>query len=150
VDSPEDETPTETFRDPGLARAARGADYGPPGETAPAEHRWRGADDWRNHWAQPDEEEAGGEGRRGNEGADSRVSRTGQDPAMAQTRLDYGYPGEPREDDSYRPDDGPDPGDSNGKGSLPATEAPGRHDDDPVPARMDGNGGGIPLSWDDE
>jgi hypothetical protein len=149
VDSPEDETPTDTFRDPGVARPGRGADYGPPGETARAERRWRGTDDWRNHWAQPDEEEAGGEGRRGNEGADSRVSQTRQDPAVAQTRLDYGYPGEPRED-GYRPDDGPDPGDSYGKGSQPDTEAPGRHDDDPVSARMDGNGGGIPLSWDDE
>jgi hypothetical protein len=149
VDSPEDETPTETFRDPGLTRSGRGADYGPPGETARAEHRWRGADDWRNHWAQPDEEEAGGQGRRGNEGADSRVTQGRQDPAMAQTRLDYGYPGEPNED-GYRPDNGPDPGDSYGKGGLSATEAPGHHDDDPVPARMDGNGGGIPLSWDDE
>jgi len=149
VDSPDDETPTETFRDPGVARPGRGGDYGPPGETARAEHRWRGADDWRNHWAQPDEEEAGGESRRGNAGADSRVSLTRQDPAMAQTRLDYGYPGEQRED-GYRPDDSPDPGDSYGEGSQPDTEAPGRHDDDPVSARMDGNGGGIPLSWDDE
>jgi hypothetical protein len=77
------------------------------------------------------------------------VSQTRQDPAVAQTRLDYGYPGEPHED-GFRPDDGPDPGDSYGKGSQPDTEAPGRHDDDPVSARMDGNGGGIPLSWDDE
>ncbi len=33
---------------------------------------------------------------------------------MAQTRVDYGYPGEPRED-GYRPDDGPDPGDAYGR-----------------------------------
>ncbi len=35
-DSPEDETPTETFRDPGIARPGRGADYGPPGGDRPA------------------------------------------------------------------------------------------------------------------
>ena len=33
---------------------------------------------------------------------------------------------------------------------MPALEAAGDDDDDSVPARAEGNGGGIPLSWDDE
>ena len=35
TDFPEDETPTETFRDPGPGRPGRGAEYGPPGEAEP-------------------------------------------------------------------------------------------------------------------
>jgi hypothetical protein len=149
VDSVEDEMPTETFRDPGPVRSGRGADFGPPGEGTRSEHRWRGVDDWRNHWSQPDEEEASAEGRRRGEGADPRVSQTRPDPSVAQTRLDYGYPGELR-DDVYRPGDSQDHEDSYREASLPALEAPASLDGDSVSARMEGNGGGIPLSWDDE
>ena len=34
--------------------------------------------------------------------------------------------------------------------SRPALEAASELDDDPVSVRADGNGGGVPLSWDDE
>ena len=80
LDPPEDDTPTEVFRDPGLARPGRDADYGPPAEAARPEHRWRGVDDWRNHWSEPDQDELGGDNR--------RMGQTRQDPAMA---ADHGW-----------------------------------------------------------
>jgi uncharacterized protein DUF4407 len=154
TDPLEDETPTETFRDPGPVRPgpvsqSRGADFGPPAPAPRPEHRWRGADDWRNHWTRPDEDETAGENRRRSDGADPRGFQTRQDPAVAPTRLGYGYPDEVRED-VFRPDDDRDPGDAYREASVPAIEAAGDLDDDSVPARVDGNGAGIPLSWDDE
>jgi hypothetical protein len=53
-------------------------------------------------------------------------------------------------DDRYRPEDGPGPDGGYREPDVPALEAPGDDDDDSVPARAEGNGGGIPLSWDDE
>ena len=141
LDPPEDDTPTEVFRDPGLARPGRDADYGPPEETARPEHRWRGADGWRNHWSEPDQDELDGDNR--------RMGRARQEPAVAATRVDYGYPGEMR-GDRYLQGDGPDAGDHYHEPSVPALEAASDLDDDSVPARAEGNGGGIPLSWDDE
>ena len=154
TDPLEDETPTETFRDPGPVRPGpasqrRGADFGPPEPTPRPEHRWRGADDWRNHWTQPDEDEAGSEDRRRSQGAGPRGFQTRQDPAVAPTRLDYGYPDEMPED-VFRPDDDRDREGTYREASVPAIEAASDRDDDSVPARVDGNGGGIPLSWDDE
>ena len=146
---PEDETPTETFRDPGPGRPGRGTDYGPPGEAERPEYRWRGADDWRNHWAQPDQDEAGREDRDRNERADQRVAQTRQDPAVAQTRLDYGYADEMGEG-SYPPAHDPGPRGGYREAGRPALEAASELDDDSVSAHADGNGGGIPLSWDDE
>ncbi len=154
TDPLEDETPTETFRDPGPVRPgpvsqSRGADSGPPEPAPRPEHRWRGADDWRNHWTQPEEEETSRENRRQSGGADSRAFPTRQDPAVAPTRLDYGYPDEMPED-VFRADDDRDPADTYREASVPAIEAAGDRDDDSVSARVDGNGAGIPLSWDDE
>jgi hypothetical protein len=140
LETPEDDTPTETFRDPGLARPGRDAGYGPPEEATQPEYRWRGADDWRNHWSQPDEDELGRDDRRRGEGTDSRV---------AQTRVDYGYAGEMSED-RYQPEDGRDSEDAYHEPSVHALEAASDLDDDSVPARAEGNGGGMPLSWDDE
>jgi len=68
---------------------------------------------------------------------------------VAPTRLDYGYPDEMPED-VFRVDDDQDPADTFGEASVPAIEAAGDRDDDSVSARVDGNGAGIPLSWDDE
>ena len=68
---------------------------------------------------------------------------------MAPTRLDYGYTDE-MGDDLYPADDDLDPQDAYHEPGLPALEAASGLDDDPVSARADGNGGGIPLSWDDE
>jgi Domain of unknown function (DUF4407) len=149
TDSLEDETPTETFRDPGPVRQGRGADFGAPEPASRPEHRWRGADDWRNHWTQPDDDEAGTEDRRRSLGAAPRVFQTRQDPAAAPTRLDYGYPDEMPEV-VFRPDDDRDPEGAYREASVPAIKAASDLDDDSVPARVDGNGGGIPLSWDDE
>jgi hypothetical protein len=128
---------------------SRGADFGPPESAPRPEHRWRGADDWRNHWTQPDEEETGREDRRRSGSPDPRAFPARQDPAVAPTRLDYGYPDEMPED-VFRPDDDRDPADAYREASVPAIEAAGDRDDDPVSARVDGNGAGIPLSWDDE
>lgn len=143
TDSPEgDETPTETFRAPGLGAPGNGAGYGPPGETARPEYRWRGADDWRNHWAPLDAGEV-------SEAAGPHAARTRQDPAVAPTRLDFGYADE-LSAGRYQSPGRRDIEDSYGEAGLPAPEAAGGLDDGPVPARADGNGAGVPLSWDDE
>jgi hypothetical protein len=68
---------------------------------------------------------------------------------VAPTRLDYGYPDEMPEV-VFRPDDDRDPEGAYREASVPAIEAAGGRYDDSVPARVDRNGGGIPLSWDDE
>jgi hypothetical protein len=152
MDDPEDETPTEVFADPAPGRPGRGAGrtgYGPPeAETAP-EHRWHGANEWRNHWAQQDQDELAREDRHRDEAVDPRVVQTRQDQSVAPTRLDYGYTDE-MGDDLYPADDDLDPQDAYHAPGLPALEAASGLDDDSVSARADGNGGGIPLSWDDE
>jgi hypothetical protein len=144
LESPEDETPTQVFRDPGPGRPGGGADYGPPGEASRPGYRWRGPEDWRNHWSQPDADEPGREDRDGADGGQTR-----QDRALSATRVDSGYPGEAG-DDAYGADDGRGPDDRYREPSVPALEAASGRDDDSVPARADNNGGGIPLSWDDE
>ena len=53
-------------------------------------------------------------------------------------------------EDVFRADDDRDPVDAYREASVPAIEAAGDRDDDSVSARVDGNGAGIPLSWDDE
>jgi hypothetical protein len=141
LDPPEDDTATEVFRDPGLARPGPDADYGPPEEAIRPEYRWRGVDDWRNHWSEPDQDELGGD--------DRRMGHPRQDPPAAATRVDYGYPGEMHAD-PYQHGDSPDSRDRYHEPSVPALEAASDLDDDSVPARAEGNGGGIPLSWDDE
>jgi hypothetical protein len=52
--------------------------------------------------------------------------------------------------DRYQQGDGPDSEDHYHEPSVPALEAASVLDDDSVSARAEGNGGGIPLSWDDE
>jgi hypothetical protein len=138
LETPEDDTPTEVFEDPGAARPGRGG-YGPPEETARHDNHWRGADAWRNHWSHQDQEDLDGDGR--------RYSR--QDPSMAATRVDYGFADEMR-DDRYHQEDGRDSAGAYHEPSVPALEAASDDDGDSVPARAEGNGGGIPLSWDDE
>jgi uncharacterized protein DUF4407 len=138
LETPEDDTPTEVFEDPGAARPGRGG-YGPPEETARHGSHWRGADAWRNHWSHQDQEDLDGDGRR----------YTRQDPSMAATRVDYGFADEMR-DDRYHQEDGRDSAGAYHEPSVPALEAASDDDGDSVPARAEGNGGGIPLSWDDE
>jgi len=156
LETPQDETPTDAFEYPGAApppardaesrgagsrgagsRGAgpRGADHGPPQETTRPEHHWRGADAWRNHWSHQDQEDHD-DGRR-----DHRP-----DPVAA-TRLDYGYQ-DPDRDDQYHLAE--DSGDAYREPSAPALEAATDDDDGSMRARSEGNGGGIPLSWDDE
>ncbi|HEX3516274.1 MAG TPA: DUF4407 domain-containing protein [Trebonia sp.] len=141
LETPDDETPTEVFEDPGAARPGRGG-YGPPEETARRDSHWRGADAWRNHWSHQDQDDLDGDGRR----------YTRQDPPMAATRVDYGFADELR-DDRYHQDDRYRQDDSAGayhEPSVPALEAASDDDGGSVLPRAEGNGGGIPLSWDDE
>jgi hypothetical protein len=132
LEPPEDETLTEVFGAPGPVAPGLGADNRPPEQAARPEqttkpaYRWRGDDEWRNHWSRPDEEESGGDDPRARERTGPRLARTRLDPSVAATRVDY-----------YEPD-------------VPALEAGSDPDTGSVPARAEGNGGGIPLSWDDE
>jgi hypothetical protein len=130
LETPEDDTPTEAFEDPGPARRGRGAGYRPPEETARPGYHWRGADAWRNHWSHSDRDDLDRD--------DRRTPR--QDPSVAATRVDY---------DLYNQEDRQDPADGYHEAGVPALEA-ASDEDDSVPARAAGNGGGIPLSWDDE
>lgn len=143
LETSEDGTPTQVFDDSAYSAAKYGAaTYGgaarssdanrPPEEAARPDHNWRGAESWRNHWSRQEEDEP--------DQNDGRV---------AATRVDYGYADEMR-DHGYRQGDGPDAEDGPRAPHLPALEPPGDDDDDSVPARAEGNGGGIPLSWDDE
>jgi hypothetical protein len=140
LEAPDDDTPTEVFEDPGAGRPGNGAGYGPPQETARPGSHWRGADAWRNHWSSQDQDDLDGD--------DRRAANTRREPFVAATRVDYGLADE-LGDGRYRRPDGHDPADAYHEPSMPAIEAAG-DDDDSVPARAEGNGGGIPLSWDDE
>jgi Domain of unknown function (DUF4407) len=138
-ETPGDDAPTEAFEDPRPARPPRGAGYGPPEEAARPGNHWRGVDAWRNHWSHQDQDDQ--------DGADRRYAR--QEPFVPATRVDYGFADELR-DDQYRRPDGGEPADGYREPSAPALEAASGDDDDSLPARAEGNGGGIPLSWDDE
>jgi hypothetical protein len=123
LEAPEDETPTAVFEDPGLA----------PEDSTRPDYRWRGADAWRNHWSHQDgEDQDAGDGRR-----------------VAPTRVDYAYPDAAR-DDRYRGQAGQDTADAYHESGVPALEPSSDDDDESATARAAGNGGGIPLSWDDE
>ena len=123
LEAPEDETPTAVFEDPGLV----------PEDTTRPDYHWRGADAWRNHWSHQDGEDQGaGDGRR-----------------VAPTRVDYAYPDAVR-DDRYRGQAGQDTADAYHEPGVPALEPSSDDDDESATARAAGNGGGIPLSWDDE
>ena len=139
LEPPEDDTPTEVFVDPGTARQDRAAGYGPPEETARPGNHWRGAEAWRNHWSHHEQDDLEYDDRR-------NVRR---DPFVAATRVDYGFADE-LHDDRYHRENGQDPAGAYHEPGVPALEAAGDDDDDSVPARAEGNGGGIPLSWDDE
>ncbi len=128
-DGPQDAAPTEVFDDSARYSAPVGR---PPEEAARPDRSWRGAEAWRNHWSRQDEDELDQDERR-----------------VAATRVDYGYADEMR-DHRYRPDDGPGTEEGYREPPVPALEPPGDDDDDSVPSRAEGNGGGIPLSWDDE
>ena len=130
LEPPEDHTATEVFGSPGPV----------PGQTSRPEYRWRGNDEWRNHWSQPVEEDREPRLR---ERTDPHLPQTRLDPSVAATRVDYGYAGQLREEDAYY-----EPGVY--ERGVPALEAASDVDDDPVTARAEGNGGGVPLSWDDE
>ena len=123
LEAPEDETPTAVFEDPGLA----------PEDTTRPDYHWRGADAWRNHWSHQDgQDPEAGDGRR-----------------VAPTRVDYAYPDAAR-DDRYRGQAGQDTADAYHEPGVPALEPSSDDDDESATARAAGNGGGIPLSWDDE
>jgi hypothetical protein len=123
LEAPEDETPTAVFEDPGLV----------PEDTTRPDYHWRGADAWRNHWShQHGEDQDAGDGRR-----------------VAPTRVDYAYPDAAR-DDRYRGQAGQDTADAYHESGVPALEPSSDDDDESATARAAGNGGGIPLSWDDE
>jgi hypothetical protein len=123
LEAPEDETPTAVFEDPGLV----------PEDTTRPDYHWRGADAWRNHWShQHGEDQDAGDGRR-----------------VAPTRVDYAYPDAAR-DDRYRGQAGQDTADAYHEPGVPALEPSSDDDDESATARAAGNGGGIPLSWDDE
>jgi len=123
LEAPEDETPTAVFEDPGLV----------PEDTTRPDYHWRGADAWRNHWSHQDgEDQDAGHGRR-----------------VAPTRVDYAYPDAAR-DDRYRGQAGQDTADAYHEPGAPALEPSSDDDDESATARAAGNGGGIPLSWDDE
>jgi hypothetical protein len=139
LEHPEDDTPTEVFEDPGTARQDRAAGYGPPEETARPDNHWRGVDAWRNHWSHREQDDLEGDDRR-----DAR-----RDPFVAATRVDYGFADELR-DDRYHRENGQDSAGAYHEPSVPALEAANDDDDGSGPPRAAGNGGGIPLSWDDE
>ena len=123
LEAPEDETPTAVFEDPGLV----------PEDTTRPDYHWRGADAWRNHWSHQDgEDQDAGDGRR-----------------VAPTRVDYAYPDAAR-DDRYRGQACQDTADAYHEPGVPALEPSSDDDDESATARAAGNGGGIPLSWDDE
>ena len=129
-DGPEDAVPTEVF-DESAARYS--APVGrPPEEAARPDHSWRGAEAWRNHWSRQDEDELDQD-----------------DGRPAATRVDYGYADGTREH-RYRPDDVAGRQEGYREPPVPALEPPGDDDDDSVPSTAERNGGGIPLSWDDE
>ncbi len=141
LEAPEDDTPTEVFQDSGAPRQDRGAGYGLPEETARPGTHWRGADAWRNHWSHQDQDDLDSD--------DRRAAHTRRDPFVAATRVDYGFADEPH-DDRYHRANGQDSAGAYHEPSVPALEAPSDDYDDSMPARSAGNGGGIPLSWDDE
>lgn len=141
LEAPEDDTPTEVFQDPAAPRQDRGTGYGLPEETARPDNHWRGADAWRNHWSHQDQDDLDSD--------DRRAAHTRRDPFVAATRVDYGFADEPH-DDRYHRENGQDSAGAYHEPSVPALEAPSDDDDDSMPARAAGNGGGIPLSWDDE
>jgi hypothetical protein len=130
-EGPDGDAPTEVFEDPGPLDAGYGAprEYGAPERTARPEYRWGGGDEWRNHWSHTDDDQAGGDDQRRRQGTGPRLAQTRLDPSVAVTRVDY---------DAYH-----EPG-------VPALESAGGLDDDSAGVRAEGNGGGIPLSWDDE
>lgn len=148
TDSPDDEAPTEAYP-PYPARRGGRAAGGPPDPGTSREHRWHGTDEWRNNWVPQEPDEPAGEDRSRRERGDLRVAQTRLDSPAARTRLDYGYGGD-QPDDPYQADDGADYVDAYRETHLPALGPARDHQDDSVPARAEGNGSGIPLSWDDE
>jgi hypothetical protein len=169
-----DDQQTETIHDQYFGwTPGGGAEHGSPGNERP-QQGWSGADRWRNHWRdRPDEDEPPQwqPDRQEPVLAEPRGEVPAADPFVAQTRLDLGYPDAGPRADAYQPegrDDGglayPEDGYQDdgyrGDGHLGEDDrdagwsghgADGAPDgQQPVPARPDGNGSGIPLSWDDE
>ena len=84
---------------------------------------------------------------RGGQGWDD----TAEDPNAAQTRADYGYPSGVPNGDAYQQVFTP-PQDSAYAEEDPSNFAAFNQveEEEPAPARSDGNSAGIPLDWDDE
>lgn len=149
-DLPEAERPTAGFADPGYARG-QGGDYGPPPppELARQHGPWQGADAWRSEWGEPEQEAWAPEPGLAPPGRDRpEVTPTRQDSWIAPTVADYLRPDEDARESAYRagpgsPGAGLHPGEDDGYGPS------GEHDD-PVPARYESDGGGIPLEWEDD
>jgi Domain of unknown function (DUF4407) len=125
LEPPEEHTATQAFGSPDPV----------PGQTTRPEYRWRGHDEWRNHWSQPDEEDRD---LRVRERTDPHLPQTRLDSSVAATRVDYGYAGRLGKDEGYYEPGGP------------ALETASDLGDDTITARAESNSGGIPLSWDDE
>jgi hypothetical protein len=150
TDELEDIIPTEIYQDPEpRSRSRRGKNHGSPEDDNRRERRWHGEDNWRNNWVPQDQDEQAREDRYRGETADPRVAQTRRDSLVPPTRLDNGYQSD-RPADSYQDDDSLDFTDSYREASLPALEAASDYGDESVQARADGNGGGVPLNWDDE
>jgi hypothetical protein len=156
VASSPDEESTDVIYGQDHWNPAAPAGYDQP-EDGGAHRRWYGEDRWRNNWqARPEQDQVpDAPGQRQPQppswGAEDR-----RDSSMPPTRPDIphrgsgpGRDGFPAERDSG--DDYPDrpARDAAAPPARPAGD-PLEFEDEPVTARSDGHGGGIPLSWEDE
>jgi hypothetical protein len=154
-DAPEDERPTLGFADPGDARGGDDG-YGPPPspEAVRQSGGWRGRDAWRSEWGEPEPEPeawapAAGPGPGGP--GQPPPAPAARDSWATPTVADYHPAGDYAPMSSYRPGAG-----QEGTPFYPHEEesagygTPGEPEDDPAPARYDGDGAGIPLEWEDD
>jgi hypothetical protein len=166
---PADEQPTEAFPDQGSGWGPGGRlDYGPDSTAGRQEPGWPGGPRWREHWQrQPDEDEAGPPeplrpepprppGARPELGGAPTRRDAAPGLPLGETRLDYGYPADLSRGDVRQPErdaggETPDRDEAYQGESWPGRDeraVPGS--EEPVPARSDVNGSGIPLSWEED
>jgi hypothetical protein len=148
----EDERSTEAFQDPGYARGER-ADYAPPPspEAARGQGRQRGPDAWRSEWGEPEPEVRVPEPRLTPAGQDQpQVAPTRQESWVAPTMPDYQRVGETAHESSYRSEPGSDAAAYHAAEEAVGYTSSGHEDSDPVAARFESDGTGIPLEWEDD
>ena len=141
IGDPEDERGTDVLDD-------RDRPEFPPSESDPhAAHGWRQSPAGRPQGNAGRGGAAQGSQSRGGQGWDD----TAEDPNAAQTRADYGYPSGVPNGDAYQQVFTP-PQDSAYAEEDPSNFAAFNQveEEEPAPARSDGNSAGIPLDWDDE